>query len=79
MYAHIILLGPEMPEPLYGMGSVQYGNTFALVGGFYSGYKDTTYVYNPTSGLFDLLEDRLSSPRVYVTAFLVNEDIFPEC
>ncbi len=70
-----------MPEPLFAMGSVPYANTFALVGGYGSEYKDTVYLYNPNTGpeRFDLLEERLSIPRGSATAFLVNEDILPEC
>ncbi len=65
---------------MYGMVSVQYGNTFAIVGGYHNGAeKDTVYLYNPETEVFDLLEARLSRPKMYATAFLVSEDIFPGC
>ncbi len=62
------------------MGSVQYDATFAIMGGYYDGeFKDAVFLYNTTSGQFDLLDERLSKPKDEVTTFLVSEDIFPEC
>ncbi len=62
------------------MGSVQYGNTFALIGGYFSGQlTDTVYLYNPLTEQFDMLDERLTVAKSEVTTFLVSEDIFPEC
>ncbi len=69
-----------MPEDLAYVGSVQYENTFAIIGGYHASmYTDTIYLYNPATEQFDLLEERLSRPKSYVTTFLVSEDTFAEC
>ena len=69
-----------MPEPLGYMGSVQYGDTFAIVGGASDGlHRDTVYLYNPATEEFDLLDERLSVGKTYTTAFIVSKGIFPEC
>ncbi len=70
-----------MPEALYHVGSVQYGDTFAIVGGqkVTLGYSDAVYLYNTATEEFDLLDERLSEPKGYVTTIIVNKEIFPEC
>ena len=62
--------------------SVQYGATFALVGGSRTGstgYKDTIQIFNPDDLTFSLVEDTLTVPRRGSAVILVNEDLFPEC
>ncbi len=62
------------------METIQYEDTFALVGGqFASIYEDVIYVYNPETDQFDLLDERLATGRSQAAAFLVNEEIFPRC
>ncbi len=62
------------------MRKVQWGNTFALVGGWDGNdWYDTVYLFDPAAKDWVLLEEQLSRPRGFVTAFLVDENIFPEC
>ena len=59
---------------------VPYGDSFAIVGGTgSSGTRDTVAWYDPATETFITLPDHLSQPKSYVTAFAVNEKIFPPC
>ncbi len=64
-------------------GSVQYGDTVALTGGYdNSGNQlNTVIVYDHEAGSWISLDadNSLGVPRSWVTSFLVDQNIFPEC
>ena len=68
--------GPSLPEQMRYTADVQYGNTFALVGGE---VVDSIYLFNPDELSWSLVDDRLSVAREDVVPILVSEDIFPAC
>ncbi len=65
--------GPTLPQPIFYMSSVQYEDTFLLVGGRnVSQYLDTIYQYDQTSETWILREERLSTPKGYMGAVLAG-------
>ena len=72
-------VGEDSPIPGKGSASVQYGNTFALVGGYYGAYYDTIQVFDPDTLTFTLLDERLTVGRRSAAAILVNKEMFPDC
>ncbi len=54
--------GPNLPETVAYMSSMQYEDTFLLVGG---AFLDTIYQYDQTSETWILREERLSTPNGY--------------
>ncbi len=58
--------GPTLPQPICCMASVQYEDTFLLVGGDINSAEelDTIYQYNQTSETWTLRPERLSTPKV---------------
>ncbi len=57
--------GPTLPQPICCMSSVQYEDTFLLVGGDSTGGEslDTIYQYNQTSETWNARPERLSTPK----------------
>ncbi len=56
--------GPTLPHPIDDMSSVQYEDTFLLVGGRNSSHEiDTIYQYDQTSETWILRPERLSIPK----------------
>ncbi len=68
--------GPTLPQPICCMSSIQYEDTFLLVGGenfdLSIGNFDTIYQYNQTSETWILREERLSTPKGFVGAILAG-------
>ena len=66
--------GPSLPQEMEMMASVQYEDTFLLVGGetTYSKYLDTIYQYDQTSETWILREERLSTPGRSIGAVLAG-------
>ncbi len=66
--------GPTLPQPIYHMSSVQYEDTFLLVGGdtFSGQYSDTIYQYEQTSETWIIREERLSKEKGYMGAVLAG-------
>ena len=68
--------GPDLPDSgLSYVSSVQYGNTFALIGGG----SDKVFVYDAENEAWIVVDDTISQPKVETTAFLVDGNLFPEC
>ncbi len=61
--------------------TVQYGDTFLVVGGFVpgAGQLSTILQYNPATEGWIELPGRLSTARDTVTAMLVEPESFPGC
>ena len=68
--------GPNLPYEVSHTSSVQYGDTFALVGGLGS---DRVLPYDPVQEGWTPVDGLLSEQKSEPIAFLVSEDIFPEC
>ena len=65
--------GPNLPQPLSFMSSVQYEDTFLLVGGQNLDQKfDTIYQYDQTSETWIIREERLSAPKSVMGAVLAG-------
>ncbi len=65
--------GPPLPQTFRYMSSVQYEDTFLLVGGFNGEeWIDTIYQYNQTSQTWILREERLSAPKARGAAVLAG-------
>ncbi len=65
--------GPTLPQPIAYMSSVQYEDTFLLVGGEISGpYPDAIYQYNQTLETWIIREERLSTPKGFLGAVLAG-------
>ncbi len=62
--------GPTLPDEVAYMTSVQYEDTFLLVGGRTPAYLDTIYQYNPALETWILREERTSIPKAYMGAAL---------
>ncbi len=68
--------GPNLPDGgLAYASSVQYGNTFALVGGG----SDQVHLYDAENEAWIVVGERIKDPLVDTTGILVSEDLFPEC
>ena len=68
--------GPTLPQPNAGMSSVQYRNTFLLVGGYNSKHHlDTIYQYNQSSETWILRPERLSRAKDWMGAALVGSPV----
>ena len=67
-------VGPPLPEPLYYVSSVQYEDTFLLVGGYgdISGTLDTIYQYDQTSETWILRPERLSTGKRFMGVVLAG-------
>ncbi len=66
-----------MPDGgLWFPSSVQYGDTFALVGGEAS---DQILVFDPDQESWITVDDTLSGAKYHAAAFLVDQDLFPDC
>ena len=64
---------------MWSATSVQYGETFALIGGnFASNWTNAVQLFDPETMTFTLLDETLSEPRRAVAAMLVDESK-PEC
>ncbi len=77
------MLGNPLPIQYEQATSVQYGDTFAIIGGY--GYlpnphqHDTVYVYEPATDSWRLIPKRLTQKKWSMGAFTVDKSIFPEC
>jgi N-acetylneuraminic acid mutarotase len=70
-------LGPDFPGGELVLGSsVQYGDTFLIVGGFAVAgeWLDTIYVYDAEAESWELTDETLAVPRFYFAALLVPDD-----
>ncbi len=68
--------GPILPQPNAAMSSVQYKNTFLLVGGYNSKhYLDNIFQYNQSSETWILRPERLSRARDWMGAALVGSPV----
>ncbi len=68
--------GPTLPQRLSRMSSVQYEDTFLLVGGHNGGqYLDTIYQYNQSSETWILRPERLSAPKCEFGAVLAGPPV----
>ncbi len=69
--------GPTLPHTIYASSSVQYDNTFLLVGGrnYSYQYLDTIYQYNQTSETWILRPERLSTPKGFMAAVLAGPPV----
>ncbi len=63
---------------MYYPNSVQYADTFFLLGGQIEDKKDSDaiYRYEPETGHWSLIPYRMSSPAWRFAAFAVNRDAF---
>ncbi len=66
--------GPPLPDAFDDMASVQYEDTFLVIGGFdgSSTRLDTIYQYDPNSESWVLRPERLASPRGAMGAVLTG-------
>ncbi len=72
--------GPYAPRSAYSMASVQYGDSFLLVGGYETGeYLDSVYLWDHSRQDFVLLAEGLVEGRQGVAAFTVAGEVFPTC
>ena len=69
-----------MPRDTRYAGSVQYGNTMALIGGQDGENRtEAVYLFNPDAMSWVPGEESLSMTRDSMIAILVDENIFPDC
>ncbi len=65
--------GPSLPQPLHGMSSVQYEDTFVLVGGKADTEpKSSIYQYNQASETWILREEGFISSKIRMSAVLAG-------
>ncbi len=65
--------GPPLPDHFTVASSVQYEDTFLLVGGqIYGGYLDTIYQYDYNEETWILRPDQLSQPKNEMAAVLTG-------
>ena len=68
------------PSELTATRSVPYEETFLLVGGHRGSYPaDRVYKFDPESGEFRLMPERLRVAKHMGTAFHVQHMEFPDC
>ena len=75
-------VGPDLPKPLYGGASVQYEDSFLLVGGFSTAARvasTSLFTFEVETGLWRELPQKLTMGHdLYLTAVLVSDD-FVQC
>ncbi len=65
--------GPPLPRPIGYMSSVQYEDTFILVGGYDDiDWLDTIYQYDRNLETWILRPERLSTPKEQLAAVLAG-------
>ncbi len=69
--------GNSLPIAIYHADTVQYGDTFLMVGGEVD--KDTIYEYDRGTSNWILHAERLDTERVHHTVSVVDRSIFPDC
>ena len=72
--------GKSIPKPLDRGATVQFKNSFLLVGGFtnndgYSVYSELIYEYNPEVDAWNTRAERLNIGRDHTAAFLVPDSV----
>ncbi len=71
--------GPTLPQAITYSASVQYEDTFLLLGGYDSGlYLDTIYQYNQTLETWILRPETLSTPKYSMAAIFASPPV-AEC
>ena len=71
-----------MSSPIYGGTVVQYSSSFLVIGGYNldtKEYVDTILEYNTDEEKFKQIGALPQGGRLYITALMVDADIFPEC
>ncbi len=72
--------GPSLPWPISFAASVQYDETFALIGGysdaFNGGSLDDVLLFNTDITSWIFTGETLTRPKAYVTAFPVAKETF---
>ena len=75
-----ILSASNLAIPISDAASVQYKDTFLLVGGKTSGADlDTIYMYEPDTDTWRELEERLPEAKNDPVAMTVSRSMFTEC
>ncbi len=78
---YISFSGPDFPNGVWYAASVQYGETFAVLGiESERGEVDAIYTFDgATDSWVELEGETLSEPKRSTAAFLVDHTIFPAC
>ena len=82
MLSFILLFpGNSLPTVSHRASSVQYMDTFVVVGGYSdgTGNLDTILKYNTNNDTWSELPEKLKKARSDHTAIMVDRSIFPEC
>ena len=80
MFTSTIFSARNLPIPISDAASVQYKDTFLLVGGKTGGADlDTTYMYEPETDSWRELEERLPEAKNDPVAMIVSRSMFTEC
>ena len=80
MFTSTIFSARNLPIPISDAASVQYKDTFLLVGGKTGGADlDTTYMYEPDTDSWRELEERLPEAKNDPVAMIVSRSMFTEC
>ena len=68
------MYGPDLPHDICCGASVQFENTFLVVGGFHdNSYQDTIWKFDIDVGNWVIMDQKLATPRDYLAAFLVPD------
>ena len=72
-----------LPVSMHGMVSIQYGETFLLIGGNDHATGEEiadAYIFDPEGEVFNLMDGvRMSQGRRHAAAVLVDAQAFPQC
>ena len=75
-----ILSASNLPIPISDAASVQYKDTFLLVGGKTTAADlDSIYMYEPDTDTWKQLEERLPEAKNDAVAMSVSPSMFTEC
>ena len=71
--------GNPLPEVLYFAATTPIEDSFLLTGGYGEDERDTIYKYDGTSDSWILMDTRLTTPRYYHVAMMVQSSTFDVC
>ena len=71
--------GNALPEVLYFAATTQFEESFLLTGGYGEDESDKIYEYDGASDSWTLMDTRLTTPRYYHVAMMVDSSTFDVC
>ena len=71
--------GTSLAFGMWGGTVVQNGDSFLMVGGYDGDYLDNVFEYDRDQDQFKQIAALPQGGRCFVSALLVDSDIFPDC